>query len=123
MSLSDFSRIDGERDTLAIRYLQSEGKKQIVPEGVEGLVPYKGSVLEVVFQYIGGLRRGMGYVGVRTIEELRDKGDFDRISGAGIQESHPQQSGPKRSKAPFLRGTLLRERELGFFGFGRETAR
>lgn len=71
------------------RYLQSEGKKQVIPEGVEGLVPYKGSVLEVVFQYIGGLRRGMGYVGVRTIEELREKGDFDRISGAGIQESHP----------------------------------
>lgn len=71
------------------RYLQSEGKKQVIPEGVEGLVPYKGVVEEIVFQYVGGLRRGMGYIGVRTIKELREKGDFDRISGAGIQESHP----------------------------------
>ena len=71
------------------RYLQSDGKKQVIPEGVEGLVPYKGSVSEVIFQYVGGLRRGMGYVGASSIEELRNKGEFDRISGAGIQESHP----------------------------------
>ncbi|MBI2044916.1 IMP dehydrogenase [Candidatus Pacearchaeota archaeon] len=70
------------------RYLQGEGKKQIIPEGVEGLVPCKGNVEETIFQYLGGLRRGMGYAGANTIEELREKGEFDQISLAGIQESH-----------------------------------
>jgi len=70
------------------RYLQDEGG-DIVPEGVEGLVPYKGRLKDVIFQYVGGLRRGMGYVGAGTIEELREKGDFDRITGAGFSESKP----------------------------------
>lgn len=72
------------------RYLQGEGgKNQMIPEGVEGLVPYKGKLDEIVFQYVGGLRRGMGYVGAASIEELREKGDFDRITAAGFSESHP----------------------------------
>ena len=72
------------------RYLQTRtGKNQLISEGVEGLVPFKGSLSDVVFQYIGGLRRGMGYVGAGTIAELRDKGQFDRITNAGIVESHP----------------------------------
>lgn len=72
------------------RYLQQQsGKNQLIPEGVEGLVPYKGKLGEVIFQYIGGLRRGMGYVGASTINELREKGDFDRITSAGFSESHP----------------------------------
>ncbi|MBS3080526.1 IMP dehydrogenase [Candidatus Pacearchaeota archaeon] len=72
------------------RYLQQQTEKnQLIPEGVEGLAPYKGRLADVIFQYIGGLRRGMGYVGAASIEELRNKGDFDRITTAGFSESHP----------------------------------
>ncbi|MEK6891339.1 MAG: IMP dehydrogenase [Nanoarchaeota archaeon] len=72
------------------RYLQKDdGKNRLIPEGVEGLVPYKGKLSEVIFQYVGGLRRGMGYVGAASIQELKEKGDFDRITNAGMQESHP----------------------------------
>jgi IMP dehydrogenase len=72
------------------RYRQADGgKNQMIPEGVEGLVLYKGKLDEVIFQYVGGLRRGMGYVGAKDIEELREKGDFDRITPAGFSESHP----------------------------------
>lgn len=72
------------------RYLQKQtGKNQLIPEGIEGLVPYKGRLGDVLFQYVGGLRRGMGYVGAASIEELREKGDFDRITSAGFLESHP----------------------------------
>lgn len=72
------------------RYLQKQtGKNQIIPEGIEGLVPYKGRLADVLFQYVGGLRRGMGYVGAASIEELREKGEFDRITSAGFSESHP----------------------------------
>ncbi len=72
------------------RYLQkSSGKNQLIPEGVEGLVTYKGKLEDVIFQYAGGLKRGMGYVGACTIEELREKGDFDKITSAGLSESHP----------------------------------
>ena len=52
----------------------------MIPEGVEGVVPYKGSLKDVVYQYIGGLKRGMGYVGAKDINELKDKSDFDRIT-------------------------------------------
>ena len=61
----------------------------MIPEGVEGRVPYKGKLEEVIFQYVGGLRRGMGYVGAASIKELREKGDFDKITAAGFSESHP----------------------------------
>lgn len=72
------------------RYNQKDaGKDSIVPEGVEGVVPYKGTLKEVMTQYVGGLRRGMGYVGAATIEELREKGDFDMITNSGLRESHP----------------------------------
>ncbi len=74
------------------RYSQNHtGKNQLIPEGVEGLVPYKGMLKDVLFQYVGGLRRGMGYVGAASIEELREKGDFDRITSAGFSESHPHE--------------------------------
>ncbi len=73
------------------RYLQQQtAKNKLIPEGVERLVPYKGKLADVVFQYVGGLRKGMGYVGAATIEELREKGDFDRITSAGLSESHPR---------------------------------
>ncbi len=72
------------------RYFQSGVKdaKKLVPEGIAGRVPYKGTVQEVIFQLIGGLRSGMGYCGARTITEL-NKAKFVRITNAGVMESHP----------------------------------
>lgn len=72
------------------RYGQTgTGKDNLVPEGIEGLVPYKGELGTIMVQYLGGLRRGMGYVGAATIAELRDKANFDRLTSAGQVESHP----------------------------------
>jgi IMP dehydrogenase len=74
----------------ADRYFQTAGQpRKLVPEGVEGRVPYRGPLSEYVFQLIGGLRQGMGYCGVSTIEELREKGRFVRVTPAGVIESHP----------------------------------
>ena len=70
------------------RYFQS-GTKKYVPEGVEGRVPYKGAVSDTIYQMMGGLRSGMGYCGVPTIQDLRTKTKFVRITGAGLKESHP----------------------------------
>ena len=70
------------------RYFQSNAKK-LVPEGVEGRVAYKGSVEDTVFQLLGGLRSGMGYCGTPTIEELKERGRFMKISAASLKESHP----------------------------------
>ncbi|MCR5419578.1 MAG: IMP dehydrogenase [Lachnospiraceae bacterium] len=70
------------------RYFQTDAKK-LVPEGVEGRVAYKGLVEDTVFQLIGGLRSGMGYCGCPTIEELKEKGRFVKISAASLKESHP----------------------------------
>ena len=72
----------------ADRYFQN-GTKKFVPEGVEGRVPYKGPVGDTVFQMMGGLRAGMGYVGCHSIEELRTNAKFIKITGAGLVESHP----------------------------------
>ena len=72
----------------ADRYFQASNRK-FVPEGVEGRVPYKGSVADTVYQLMGGLRSGMGYCGAPTIEDLRTNGKFVRITGAGLKESHP----------------------------------
>ena len=70
------------------RYFQ-QGNKKLVPEGVEGRVPYKGVLADTVYQLMGGLRSGMGYCGAATIEALRENGEFVRITGAGLRESHP----------------------------------
>ncbi len=70
------------------RYFQT-GTKKLVPEGVEGRVPYKGPVADTVFQLLGGLRAGMGYCGSATIPELQNNGRFVRITNAGLIESHP----------------------------------
>jgi IMP dehydrogenase len=70
------------------RYFQS-GKKKLVPEGVEGRVPYKGAVSETIYQLVGGIRSGMGYTGCSTIPQLHEKAQFIRITGAGLKESHP----------------------------------
>ena len=70
------------------RYFQTNAKK-LVPEGVEGRVAYKGYVEDTVFQLLGGLRSGMGYCGVKSIEELKENGKFVKISAASLKESHP----------------------------------
>ncbi len=70
------------------RYFQANNKK-LVPEGVEGRVPYKGTLGETVYQMMGGLRAGMGYCGCGTIDELKEKTQFIRITNAGLIESHP----------------------------------
>lgn len=72
----------------ADRYFQEKDKK-LVPEGVEGRVPYKGSVADTVFQLVGGIKSGMGYCGSQTIPVLQEKAQFIRITGAGLKESHP----------------------------------
>lgn len=80
-----------ERATVRDRYFQEhvETEAKLVPEGIEGRVPYKGPCAGVVHQLTGGLRAGMGFCGCRTIAELQEKAEFIRISGAGLAESHP----------------------------------
>lgn len=75
---------EGTRD----RYFQDHEQK-VIPEGIEGRVPFRGTVGDMVFQLIGGLRAGMGYCGVKNLEELQQKTRFIRITAAGLQESHP----------------------------------
>ena len=72
------------------RYFQ-DGKdtKKLVPEGVEGRVPYKGALCDTIYQLVGGIRSGMGYCGCETIPDLHEKASFVRITGAGLKESHP----------------------------------
>ncbi|MBR2454528.1 MAG: IMP dehydrogenase [Clostridia bacterium] len=70
------------------RYFQANNKK-LVPEGVEGRVPYKGLLSDTIYQLMGGLKAGMGYCGCATIEELKTKTQFIRITNAGLKESHP----------------------------------
>ena len=70
------------------RYFQEDNKK-LVPEGVEGRVPYRGVLAEVVYQLMGGLRSGMGYCGMSTVENLRTKAEFIKITNASLIESHP----------------------------------
>ncbi|MDD3706358.1 MAG: IMP dehydrogenase, partial [Clostridiaceae bacterium] len=70
------------------RYFQEDARK-LVPEGVEGRVPYKGPLAETIYQLVGGLKSGMGYCGTGTIEQLRKNTQFMRITAAGLRESHP----------------------------------
>lgn len=83
-SMAAMSQSHGSSD----RYFQ-EGTKKLVPEGVEGRVPYKGALADTVYQLIGGLRSSMGYCGTPTIQALRTDARFIRITGAGLTESHP----------------------------------
>ena len=85
-SLGAMEQAHGSSD----RYFQS-GQKKLVPEGVEGVVPLSGSVSDLVFELLGGLRSGMGYLGVRTIAELQEKARFIEISSASLRESHPHE--------------------------------
>jgi IMP dehydrogenase len=70
------------------RYFQSDANK-LVPEGIEGRVPYKGPVSETIFQLMGGLRSGMGYCGAKDIPTLAATSRFIRVTSAGVTESHP----------------------------------
>ena len=74
----------------ADRYFQGDIKDQLklVPEGIEGQVPFKGSAREVVHQLVGGVKAAMGYTGSRTLTDLRDRARFVQITGAGLKESH-----------------------------------
>jgi IMP dehydrogenase len=79
------------QDGSADRYFQ-EGEissQKLVPEGIEGRVPYRGPVADVLFQMVGGVRSGMGYCGVATIRELQTECEFVQITSAGLRESHP----------------------------------
>ncbi len=85
-SLGAMSQAQGSSD----RYFQdsSAGAEKLVPEGIEGRVPYKGTLTAIIHQLMGGLRSSMGYTGSATIEEMRTKPEFVRITGAGMAESH-----------------------------------
>ncbi len=85
-SLGAMSQQQGSSD----RYFQEDADtiEKLVPEGIEGRVPYKGSVVNIIHQLVGGIRASMGYAGCRTIAELHDKARFVRITGAGVRESH-----------------------------------
>jgi len=74
----------------ADRYFQKDVKDalKLVPEGIEGQVPYKGPIAPILHQMVGGLRAAMGYVGAPTLEEFRSRARFIRITGAGLRESH-----------------------------------
>ena len=77
--------IQGSKD----RYGQGgAADEKLVPEGIEGRVPYRGSLSSILYQLVGGLRSGMGYTGATTIAELRQKGRFVRITSQGLRESH-----------------------------------
>src|SRR5436853_4647782 len=89
------------------RYRQENGNPaKLVPEGVEGRVPYKGPLAPFVYQLVGGLQAGMGYCGTRNIEELRTRSRFILVSAAAVQESHPHdifitQEAPNYSSAAY----------------------
>ncbi len=72
------------------RYFQEDAKK-LVPEGIEGRMPYKGPLADTVHQLVGGVRSGMGYCGTKDLHDLREKAQFVRMTGAGLRESHPHQ--------------------------------
>ena len=91
------------------RYLQlKEAGAVLVPEGVEGRVPYKGSLADTMVQFVGGLRSGMGYVGARNLNDLATHCEFIKITNAGLRESHPHDvmitKEPPNYTAPFVSG-------------------
>ena len=85
-SIAAMSQSQGSKD----RYFQEDVKTQgkLVPEGIEGRVPHRGHLIDVIHQLLGGLRSSMGYTGCATLEEMRTKPQFIRISPAGMRESH-----------------------------------
>ncbi len=100
-SIGAMDQANGSRD----RYFQEDAKK-LVPEGVEGRVPYKGPMADTVYQMIGGLRAGMGYCGAKDIDTLRREAEFVRITGAGLQESHPHDISITREAPNYSRSNM-----------------
>jgi IMP dehydrogenase len=87
------------------RYASGQnGGGKLVPEGIEGRVPYKGKLQDFVYQLVGGLRSGMGYAGAATLEELRRKTRLMRITNAGLIESHPHDVMITREAPNYQRG-------------------
>jgi IMP dehydrogenase len=84
--MDDFS--SGERPSITAREDSGNRLGKFVPEGIEGRVPHRGPLEAMIYQLVGGLRSGMGYLGCSTIDELQEKARFIRISGAGLRESH-----------------------------------
>ncbi len=85
-SLPALKSAKGSRD----RYSQGDvSEEQLIPEGIEGMVPHAGSVAKVMTQFCGGLRASLGYCGCKNIKELQDKAKFVRVSSASMRESHP----------------------------------
>ncbi|MDP6959051.1 MAG: IMP dehydrogenase, partial [Planctomycetota bacterium] len=84
---SEGAMIQGSKDRYGQSSIQDAAK--LVPEGVEGMVPFKGPIANFVYQLVGGLRAGMGYCGCATVDELREKSRFLRVSSASLRESHP----------------------------------
>jgi IMP dehydrogenase len=93
---------EGSKD----RYFQDveDDIKKLVPEGIEGRVPYKGTLAEVMVQYTGGLRAGMGYCGAATVTELQEKAQFVQITNAGMIESHPHNIAITKESPNYSRG-------------------
>ena len=87
------------------RYFQEDAKK-LVPEGVEGRVPYRGALSEVVYQLVGGLKASMGYCGAKSIEHLRTQSKFVRITNAGLKESHPHSIMVTKEESNYSAGNL-----------------
>ena len=85
-SVKRFTTPSSSRDRYAQEMTETESK--LVPEGIEGRVPYRGTLAEMVTQLVGGLRSGMGYTGCRTIQEFQEKTRFLRVTPAGLRESH-----------------------------------
>ena len=83
-----FQSTEGEASAAIPGLEDSNRLAKLVPEGIEGRVPYRGSVAMIVHQMVGGLKSGMGYCGCATVSELQQKARFVRISGAGLRESH-----------------------------------
>ena len=90
----------------ADRYFQDpeSDRKKLVPEGIEGRVPYKGKLSDVVFQLVGGIRSSMGYCGVKTIEDMKDKTGFVKITQAGVIENHPHDVAITKEAPNYQRG-------------------
>jgi IMP dehydrogenase len=86
--IDDSSAAQDREEGFAFRGPNGNRLAKLVPEGIEGRVPYRGTLAEMAYQLVGGLRSGMGYCGTRTIPELQQKARFVRISGAGLRESH-----------------------------------
>ena len=91
--MGSMGAMTSEYDGGADRYFQGQKSKmnhtKYVPEGIEGAVPYKGTIAEILFQLVGGLKSSMGYCGAKDIAAMKEKAQFVRITSSGIKESHP----------------------------------